>query len=97
MPNNETPDESYFLEIFGVPSKFRFIVQVHKQAAAGRPSPIARLPQKLSLPDYWISVSFFLELSWVMHMAMNATTEMATMYQAGAMALPVASMRADAR
>ena len=29
-----------------------------------------------------------------MHMAMNATTEMATMYQAGAMALPVASMRA---
>ena len=30
----------------------------------------------------------------VMHMAMNATTAMATMYQAGAMALPVASMRA---
>ena len=47
MPNNETPDESYFLEIFGVPSKFRFIVQVHKQAAARRPSPIARLPQTL--------------------------------------------------
>ena len=70
------------------------MVQVHKQATAERPSPIARLPQKMSLPDYWISVSFFLELSWVMHMAMNATTEMATMYQAGAMALPVASMRA---
>ena len=44
-------------------SKFRFMVQVHKQATAERPSPIARLPQKMSLPDYWISVSFFFELS----------------------------------
>lgn len=63
MPNNETPDESYFLEILETLSKFRFMVQVHKQAAAERPSPIARLPQKMSLPDYWISVSFFFELS----------------------------------
>ncbi len=63
MPNNETLDESCFLEILEALSKFRFMVQVHKQATAERPSPIARLPQKMSLPDYWISVSFFFELS----------------------------------
>lgn len=39
------------------------MVQVHKQAATERPSPIARLPQKMSLPDYWISFNFFFELS----------------------------------
>ena len=39
-----------------------FMVQ-GTEAAAERPSPIARLPQKMSLPDYWISVSFFFELS----------------------------------
>ena len=41
---------------------------------------------------YFTSSSFLPEWSWVMHMAMNATTAMATMYQAGAMALPVRSI-----
>lgn len=39
---------------------------------------------------YLMSVSFFLELSWVRHMATSAITEITTMYHAGAIGLPVA-------
>ena len=59
----------------------------------GRTKPTTRRSAQLPLSrsaSYSMSVSFFLELSWVMHMATSATTEMTTMYHAGAMGLPVA-------
>ena len=59
----------------------------------GRTKPTTRRSAQLPLSrsaSYSMSVSFFLELSWVMHMATSATTEMTTMYHAGAIGLPVA-------
>lgn len=71
-----------------------------KENAPERPSPTARAHEAddaafratspVAQRSYSMSVSFFLELSWVMHMATSATTEMTTMYHAGAMGLPVA-------